>query len=73
MSSNLTEQHSCDLSTCKWFSMECDQSVDNSSAAQPTVFVRIVFSDFNVREEFLTLLPPKTIKILVYVYNAMEH
>ena len=36
-----------------------DQSMDNSSMVQMMVFVRMVFRDFTIGEEFLTLLTLK--------------
>ena len=38
-----------DLSTCRWFSIQCDESVDSSSTAQLMVFIRMVFDDFDKR------------------------
>ena len=34
MSTNLAEQLDRDLARCRWFSIQCDESVDNSSTAQ---------------------------------------
>lgn len=33
MSANIMEQLEKDLGSCKWFSIQCDESVDSSSAA----------------------------------------
>ena len=72
MSVNLTEQLYRDLSTCKWFTIQCDESVDASSTAQLMVFVRMVFSDFSVKEELLTLLPLKITTRGVDIYDAVK-
>lgn len=45
MSGNLTEQLDRDLARCSWFSIQCDESVDNSSTAQLMIFIRMVFDD----------------------------
>ncbi|KAF0036792.1 hypothetical protein F2P81_012104 [Scophthalmus maximus] len=44
-----------DRSTCRWFSIQCDESVDTSRT-----FVRMVFNDFSTKEELLTLPPLKS-------------
>lgn len=41
----LTKQPNHDLSTCIWCSVQSDESIDNSSAMQQMVFIRMVFSD----------------------------
>lgn len=46
---NLNEQLKWDMSTCKWFSVQCDKSVDNSNTVQLIVFIRMMFNDFSVR------------------------
>lgn len=50
MSGNLTEQLDWDLARCGWFSIQCDESVDNSSTAQLMIFIRMVFDDFSTKE-----------------------
>ncbi|CAM4361987.1 unnamed protein product [Leuciscus chuanchicus] len=72
MSANVTEQLEKDLGSCKWFSIQCDESVDSSSTAQLMVFIRMVFSDLSVKEEFLTLLPLKTTTRGVDIYAAVK-
>ncbi|GAA6079764.1 general transcription factor II-I repeat domain-containing protein 2A-like [Tachysurus ichikawai] len=57
MSKNLTEQLDRDLATCRWFSIQCDESVDSLSTAQLMILIQIVFDDFVTKEELLTLLP----------------
>lgn len=39
MSENLTEQLDQDLTTCRWFSIQCDESVDSTSTAQLMIFI----------------------------------
>lgn len=72
MSTNLAEQLDRDLARCRWFSIQCDESVDNSSTAQLSVFIRMVFADLSTKEELLTLLPLKTTTRGVDVYNAVK-
>ncbi|XP_070408070.1 general transcription factor II-I repeat domain-containing protein 2-like [Nothobranchius furzeri] len=61
-----------DVATCKWFSIQCDESVDCSSSAQLMVFIRMVFDDFSTKEELLTLLPLQTTTRGVDIYNAVK-
>ncbi|XP_070400503.1 general transcription factor II-I repeat domain-containing protein 2-like [Nothobranchius furzeri] len=72
MSENLTERLEQDVATCKWFSIQCDESVDCSSSAQLMVFIRMVFDDFSTKEELLTLLPLQTTTRGVDIYNAVK-
>ncbi|KAK7881151.1 hypothetical protein WMY93_029560 [Mugilogobius chulae] len=69
MSENMSEQLDQDLRECKWFSLQCDESVDNSSIAQLMVFIRMVFADFSTKEELLALLPLKTTTRGVDIYE----
>ncbi len=62
-----------DINRCKWFSIQCDESVEASDTAQLAVFIRMVFDDFAVKEEFLTLLPLKTTTRGVDFYSAMKN
>lgn len=61
-----------DMNRCKWFSIQCDESVDSSDTAQLAVFIRMVFDDFSTKEEFLTLLQLKTTTRGVDIYNAVK-
>ncbi|KAJ8280743.1 hypothetical protein GJAV_G00058480 [Gymnothorax javanicus] len=72
MSGNLADQLDRDLAKCRWFSIQCDESVDSSSTAQLLVFIRMVFEDFSTKEELLTLLPLKTTTRGVDIYNAVK-
>lgn len=54
------EQLHHDLSLCKRFSVHLSTSLENSSVVQPIIFFWMVFIDFTIREEFLTLLSLKT-------------
>ncbi|KAG7489523.1 general transcription factor II-I repeat domain-containing protein 2-like [Solea senegalensis] len=72
MSGNLTDQLDRDLARCRWFSIQCDESVDSSSTAQLMVFIRMVFDDFSTKEELLTLLPLKTTTRGVDIYNTVK-
>ena len=48
------------------------ESVDKSSTAQLMVFVRMVFSDFSVREEMPILLPLKNTTKAIDIYEAVK-
>lgn len=72
MSGNLADQLDRDLDKCRWFSIQCDESVDNSSTAQLLVFIRMAFEDFSTKEELLTLLPLKITTRGVDIYNALK-
>lgn len=72
MSENLTEQLDRDLTTCRWFSIQCDESVDSTSTAQLMIFIRMVFDDFSTKEELLTLLPLETTTRGIDIYNAVK-
>ncbi|MBN3296899.1 GTD2A protein, partial [Amia calva] len=52
--------------------MLSNESVDTSSTAQLMVFIRMVFNDFSVKEELLTLLPLKTTTRGVDIYDAVK-
>ena len=71
-SSNLAYQLDRDLDKCSWFSIQYDESMDNSSTAQLLVFTRMAFEDFSTKEELLTLLPLKTTTRGVDIYNAVK-
>jgi len=72
MSGNLTEQLDRDLAKCRWFSIQCDESVDRSSTPQLMMFIRMVFDDFSTKEELLTLLSLKTTTRGVDIYIAVK-
>lgn len=72
LSADAVNQLESDMKRCKWFSIQCDESIDSSDTAQLAVFIRMVFDDFSTKEEFLTLLPLKTITRGVDIYNAVK-
>lgn len=72
MSGNLADQLDRDLAKCRWFSIQCDKSMNSSSTVQLLVFIRMVFDDFSTKEELLTLLPLKTTARGVDIYNAVK-
>ncbi|KAF0022484.1 hypothetical protein F2P81_025297 [Scophthalmus maximus] len=47
MSEDLTVQLDRDLSTCRWFSIQCDETVDTISTVQLIMFVQMVFDDIS--------------------------
>ncbi|KAG8233889.1 hypothetical protein J437_LFUL005216 [Ladona fulva] len=48
-----------DLEICDYFSLQFDESTDVTDTAQLAVMVRMVFSNFTVKEDLLKLLPMK--------------
>ncbi|KAL7375143.1 hypothetical protein ABVT39_012693 [Epinephelus coioides] len=72
MSENLTEQLDRDLAKCRWFSIQCDESMDSTSTAQLMMFIRMAFDDFSTKEELLTLLPLKTTMRGIDIYNTVK-
>ncbi|KAK2891692.1 hypothetical protein Q8A73_017357 [Channa argus] len=72
LSQRTSDQLGRDLVKYRWFSIQCDKSVDSSSTAQLMVFIRMVFDDFSRKEELLTLLPLKTTTWGVDIYNAVK-
>ncbi|XP_078512536.1 general transcription factor II-I repeat domain-containing protein 2-like [Lissotriton helveticus] len=73
LSSNMIEQLEQDLKTCKYFSIQCDESIDASDIAQLAMFVRMVFEDFTNKEEFLTLMPLKTTTRGADIHKEMKN
>ncbi len=59
MAENVFDQIKGDLEKCTWFSLQFDESTDVVDTSQLSVFVRMVFSDDSVKEDFLVLLPLK--------------
>ena len=59
MSENVFDQIKADLEKCVYFNLQFDESTDIVNTAQLSVFVRMVFADNSVKEEFLVLLPLK--------------
>uniref|UniRef100_A0AAQ5Y107 HAT C-terminal dimerisation domain-containing protein n=1 Tax=Amphiprion ocellaris TaxID=80972 RepID=A0AAQ5Y107_AMPOC len=72
LSEDAMTQLDSDIKRCKWYSIQCDESVDSSDTAQLAVFIRMVFEDFSTKEEFLALLPLKTTTRGVDIYNAVK-
>ncbi|KAI3355165.1 hypothetical protein L3Q82_018035, partial [Scortum barcoo] len=46
---DVEKQLESDMNRCKWFSIQCDESVDFSDKAQLAVIVRMVFDDFSTK------------------------
>ncbi|XP_023232148.1 zinc finger BED domain-containing protein 5-like [Centruroides sculpturatus] len=59
ISKDMQTQLKSDLEICEWFSLQFDESTDISDTAQLAVMVRMVFSDFTVKEDLLKILPMK--------------
>lgn len=59
ISTDLQTQLKTDLEICDYFSLQFDESTDISDTAQLAVMVRMVFSNFTVKEDLLTILPMK--------------
>lgn len=48
-----------DLEICDWFSLQFEESIDILDTTQLAVMVRLVFSNFTVKEDPLQILPTK--------------
>ncbi|XP_050508156.1 general transcription factor II-I repeat domain-containing protein 2-like [Diabrotica virgifera virgifera] len=59
MSNDIFLQLRTDLDNCVYFSLQLDESTDVVDTAQMTVFVRMVFSDFTIKEDLLKFIPLK--------------
>ncbi|KAG8436973.1 hypothetical protein GDO86_007888 [Hymenochirus boettgeri] len=59
MSADIVSQLKKDLDDCKFFSLQLDESVDLTDTSQLAMFVRMVFSDFEVKEELVKIIPLK--------------
>ncbi|XP_021928903.1 general transcription factor II-I repeat domain-containing protein 2A-like [Zootermopsis nevadensis] len=60
------------LELCDWFSLQFDESTDVSDTAQLAIMVRMVFSDFSVKEELLKVLPIKRQTKGENIYNTFK-
>jgi len=56
ISSNQKTQLQTDLSKCSYFSLQMDESNDMIDTVQLSIFIRMCFDDFSVKEEFLKVL-----------------
>ena len=59
ISADIQTQLKTDLEICDWFLLQIDESIDISDTAQLAVMVRMVFSNFAVKEDMLQILPMK--------------
>lgn len=59
LSEDVSQQVLKDLSLSEYFSVQFDESTDATDTAQLGVFVRMVFTDFTVKEAVLALIPLK--------------
>jgi hypothetical protein len=57
MSNDIFLQLRTDLDNCVYFSLQLDESTDVVDTAQMAVFVRMVFSDFTIKEDLLKFIP----------------
>ena len=58
LSADAVKQLETNMNRCKWFSIQCDESVDASDIAQLAIFIWMVFDDFSTKEEILKFLFP---------------
>ena len=59
ISTDIQTQLNTNLEICDWFSLQFDESTDISDTAQLAVMVRMVFSNFTVKEDMLQILHMK--------------
>jgi len=52
ISSNQKTQLQTDLSKCSYFSLQMDESNDMIDTSQLSIFIKMCFDDFSVKEEF---------------------
>jgi hypothetical protein len=57
MSDDSEQQMRQDLEICEFFSLQLDESTDVGDVSQLVVFIRMVFSDGNIKEELLKTVP----------------
>ncbi|KAF0751864.1 zinc finger BED domain-containing protein 5-like [Aphis craccivora] len=67
---NLVEILKQDIKECVYFSLQFDESTDITDTAQLCIFIRLVFSNFNSKEELLTIIPMKSTTRGVDIYQA---
>jgi hypothetical protein len=65
-------QTKSDLELCEWFSLQFDESADISETAQLATMVRMIFSDFTVKEELLKVLSMKRQTKGEDIYNTFK-
>ena len=58
-STDIQTQLKTEFEICDWFLLQFDESTDISDTAQLAIMVRIVFSNFTVKEDTLQILPMK--------------
>ncbi|GFQ81141.1 uncharacterized protein TNCT_249611 [Trichonephila clavata] len=56
---NLEAELANDMENCNFFSLQMAESTDVTNISQLAICVKMVFSDFTTKEEFLTVLPLK--------------
>src|SRR5258705_7784483 len=59
MSSDLFYQLKNDLQKCCYFSLQLDESTDVIDTSQLEIFVKMIFSDFTVKEDLIKIIPLK--------------
>lgn len=59
MDVDLTAQLQNYIEECIFFSLQLDESTDIKDTAQLSVFIKLVFKDFTIKEEFLDILSLK--------------
>jgi len=72
IANDLRSQLKLDFENCDWFSLQFDESTDNSDMSQLSIFVRFVFSDSTVKEEYLKILPVKERTRGEDIYNVLK-
>jgi hypothetical protein len=72
ISTDIQTQLRTDLEICDWFWLQFDESTDISDPAKLAVMVRMVFSNFTVKEDMLQILPMKGQPRGEDIYNTFE-
>lgn len=55
MAENVQDQLKTDMRSCRCFSIQLDESVDQVDSAQVMVFARLIFADFSKKRNYLQL------------------
>ena len=70
MSTKLKHKLQKDVPDCVAFSLQLVESIDTSGTAQILSFIRMVFKDISVKEEFLGIIFVKTRATGLEIFNA---
>jgi len=73
IANDVSDQMKNDLAKCEFFAWQMDESTDITDTPQLLVFIRMVFSDFSVKEALLTNLKLATYTRGRDIYDAIKN